>query len=85
MRWGLTLFVILSASGRVEPTVARPHSPGNKALARELADVKVDRVYIGSCTGGKTTDFLAAARVLKGREVKVPAMRSPFTSPSKVV
>lgn len=25
--------------------------------------MKIDRVYIGSCTGGKTEDFLAAAKV----------------------
>lgn len=41
----------------------QPHSPDNRALARECKDVKIDRVYIGSCTGGKTEDFLAAARV----------------------
>lgn len=41
----------------------QPHSPDNRALARDLKDVKIDRVYIGSCTGGKTEDFMAAARV----------------------
>ncbi|KAL6185198.1 hypothetical protein ACLB2K_041332 [Fragaria x ananassa] len=40
-----------------------PHSPDNHALARECKDVKIDRVYIGSCTGGKTEDFMAAVRV----------------------
>lgn len=43
----------------------QPHSPDNRALARECRDVKIDRVYIGSCTGGKTEDFLAAARVFQ--------------------
>jgi len=32
-------------------------------LARECNNVKIDRVYIGSCTGGKTEDFMAAAKV----------------------
>lgn len=41
----------------------QPHSPDNRALARECKDVKIDRVYIGSCTGGKTEDFMAAAKV----------------------
>lgn len=41
----------------------QPHSPDKRALARECKDVKIDRVYIGSCTGGKTEDFLAAAKV----------------------
>lgn len=42
---------------------SQPHSPDNRALARECKDVKIDRVYIGSCTGGKTEDFMAAAKV----------------------
>ena len=41
----------------------QPHSPDNRALARECSNVKIDRVYIGSCTGGKTEDFMAAAKV----------------------
>jgi 3-isopropylmalate/(R)-2-methylmalate dehydratase large subunit len=64
----------------LEPTVACPHSPGNRALAREKSDVKIDRSYIGSCTGGKTTDFLAAARVLAGRRVKVETFIVPATT-----
>jgi 3-isopropylmalate/(R)-2-methylmalate dehydratase large subunit len=42
----------------------QPHSPDNHGLARECKDVKIDRVYIGSCTGGKTEDFLAAAQLM---------------------
>jgi 3-isopropylmalate/(R)-2-methylmalate dehydratase large subunit len=63
----------------LEPTLARPHSPGNRATARELADVKIDRSYIGSCTGGKTTDFLAAATVLAGKRVAVETFIVPAT------
>src|SRR5438552_5718119 len=55
----------------LEPTVAKPHSPDNRALARELGDVKLTRAYIGSCTGGKITDFITAARVLNGPRVAV--------------
>ncbi|PKA56281.1 3-isopropylmalate dehydratase [Apostasia shenzhenica] len=40
-----------------------PHSPDKRALARDCKDVKIDRVYVGSCTGGKTEDFLAVAKV----------------------
>jgi hypothetical protein len=35
---------------KLEPLVAAPHSPDNRKLARECSDVKIDRVYIGSCT-----------------------------------
>ncbi|CAD6248264.1 unnamed protein product [Miscanthus lutarioriparius] len=66
---------------KLEPVVAKPHSPDNRALARECKDVKIDRVYIGSCTGGKTEDFLAAAKVFlaSGKKVKVPTFLVPAT------
>src|SRR5262249_14397982 len=41
---------------KLEPLVARPHSPDNKAPVREVRGQKLDRAYIGSCTGGKLTD-----------------------------
>ncbi|CDF35688.1 3-isopropylmalate dehydratase [Chondrus crispus] len=63
----------------LEPVVAKPHSPDNRALAKECSDVRIDRCYIGSCTGGKTEDFLAAARVLQGRKVAVPTFLVPAT------
>lgn len=66
---------------KLEPVVAKPHSPDNRALARECKDVKIDRVYIGSCTGGKTEDFIAAAKVFlaSGKKVKVPTFLVPAT------
>nr|UMT69205.1 isopropyl malate isomerase large subunit-like protein [Cephalotaxus hainanensis] len=66
---------------KLEPLVAKPHSPDNRALARECRHVKIDRVYIGSCTGGKTEDFMAAAKLLSssGQKVKVPTFLVPAT------
>ena len=52
----------------LEPLVARPYLPSNVALASELHDVKIDQAYIGSCTGGKWEDFVAAAEILKGNK-----------------
>ncbi|KAF2568838.1 hypothetical protein F2Q68_00026629 [Brassica cretica] len=51
------------------------------ALSRECKDVKIDRVYIGSCTGGKTEDFMAAAKLFHaaGKQVKVPTFLVPAT------
>ncbi|KAH8972273.1 hypothetical protein BDL97_02G186400 [Sphagnum fallax] len=65
---------------KLEPVVAKPHSPDNRGLARECKDVKIDRVYIGSCTGGKTEDFLAAAQLMatSGQTVK-PTFLVPAT------
>lgn len=61
------------------PCVAKPHLPGNYAPASECRDVKVDHVYIGSCTGGKIEDFLWAAKVLKGQKVTIPCLLVPAT------
>jgi 3-isopropylmalate/(R)-2-methylmalate dehydratase large subunit len=63
----------------LEPTVAQHPDPGNRALAKELGKISLDRAYIGSCTGGKTSDFLAFAEVLKGRSVKIDTFGVPAT------
>jgi len=67
-------------AAKIEPTVAQPHSPDHRAVARALRDVKVQRVYIGSCTGGKTTDFVAAAAVLAGQTVRAETFIVPATT-----
>src|ERR1051325_7484582 len=65
---------------KLEPVVAKPHSPDNKAFVSELKGTKLDRAYIGSCTGGKMTDFRAAAKILKDRTVKIDTFVVPATS-----
>jgi len=55
----------------MEPMVAKPHSPDNKDTARNCSHVKLDRAYIGSCTGGKITDMIFAANLLRGKQVKI--------------
>src|SRR5262249_50144244 len=68
------------AASAIAPPVAKPHSPDNRALARELGEVQLTRAYIGSCTGGKLSDFVCAARVLKGRRVAVDTFLVPSTT-----
>ena len=63
----------------LEPTVACHPDPGQRKLAREMADMKLDRAYIGSCTGGKTSDFLAFAEVVRGQEVSIDTFGVPAT------
>jgi 3-isopropylmalate/(R)-2-methylmalate dehydratase large subunit len=65
---------------KLEPMIAKPHSPDNKATISEVKGTKLDRAYIGSCTGGKLTDFRAAAGILKGRCVKIDTFIVPATS-----
>jgi 3-isopropylmalate/(R)-2-methylmalate dehydratase large subunit len=65
---------------KLEPTVACHPDPGNRKLAKEMGDVTLDRAYIGSCTGGKTSDFLAFAEIVKGRSVKIDTYGVPATT-----
>ena len=53
----------------LEPLVATPSLPSNVKRARELESVKLDQVFIGSCTNGSLEDFRRAAKLLKGRKV----------------
>lgn len=53
---------------KVEPIVAYPHLPSNVRPARE-SGVRIDQVFIGSCTNGRIEDLRVAASLLKGRKV----------------
>ncbi|OEJ16160.1 3-isopropylmalate dehydratase large subunit [Brachyspira hampsonii] len=53
----------------IEPTVACPHLPENTKDAKELKDIKVDQVVIGSCTNGRLSDMATAANILKGKKI----------------
>lgn len=62
------------------PMVAKPHSPDNKATAEEVEGTTLDRAYIGSCTGGKLSDFKAAAEIIRGNKVKLDTYIVPATT-----
>jgi 3-isopropylmalate/(R)-2-methylmalate dehydratase large subunit len=64
---------------KLEPTVACHPDPGQRKLAKEMGAIKLDRAYIGSCTGGKTSDFLEFARVLNGKRVVIDTFGVPAT------
>ncbi len=64
----------------IEPLVAKPHSPDNRATVSEVAGTRLDRAYVGSCTGGKLEDFVAAASILRGQEVAIDTYIVPATT-----
>ncbi len=64
----------------LEPTVACHPDPGQRKLAKEMGHVALDRAYIGSCTGGKTSDFLAFAEIVRGKTVKIDTFGVPSTT-----
>lgn len=66
-------------ASELEPLVAKPYSPENTAVVRDVAGIELDKSYIGSCTGAKYEDLEAAARILKGRKVKIRTEVLPAT------
>ena len=65
---------------KMEPLVAKPHSPDNKDTVRNVEGTSLTKAYIGSCTGGKLTDFKFAAKLLIGNTVKVPTFVVPAST-----
>jgi 3-isopropylmalate/(R)-2-methylmalate dehydratase large subunit len=61
---------ILEVDGHgVEPQVAFPHSPDNVRPVSAARDIRLDQVFIGSCTNGRLEDLRQASEILKGRRV----------------
>ena len=53
----------------VEPRVARPHQVDDTVGIGELATVRVDQAFIGTCTNGRIEDLGAVHRVMAGRRL----------------
>lgn len=51
------------------PIVSCPHLPENTKPAKELSNIKIDQVVIGSCTNGRMEDMEAAYKVLSGKRI----------------
>ncbi len=59
---------------QIVPTVSCPHLPENTRPAKELHDIRVDQVVIGSCTNGRMEDMETAYNTLKGKKI-APGVR----------
>jgi 3-isopropylmalate/(R)-2-methylmalate dehydratase large subunit len=92
--WGVSPEDALPIDGSV-PDPERAADPGKAAQIRDalaymdlhpgqkLTEVRVDRVFIGSCTNSRIEDLRAAAAVLAGRKARVPGLVSPGSSSIK--
>jgi 3-isopropylmalate/(R)-2-methylmalate dehydratase large subunit len=56
---------------KLEPVIAYPHLPSNgKPVSQAVADdLRIDQVFIGSCTNGRLSDIKIAAEIVKGKKV----------------
>ncbi len=53
----------------VPHTVSCPHTVDNTKRVEELKDIKVNQVYVGTCTNGRIEDLRVVAKILKDKKV----------------
>ena len=68
----------------IEPQVAFPHQPSNTRPISQAGSVPIDQVVIGSCTNGRWSDIVLAAKILRGRQVH-PDVRCIVTPGSQEI
>ena len=74
----------------IEPQVAFPHTVDNTKTFPEAKGIKLNQVYIGSCTNGRLEDLRIAASILKGKKrhprvrlIVIPASREVYLNALK--
>jgi len=86
--WGTSPEAAAPITERVPDPATAPDAARRDSIERALAymdlrpgtpltEIAIDRVFIGSCTNSRIEDLRAAAKVLDGRRVVVPAMAVP--------
>lgn len=55
--------------GGIGPQVSLPASVDNVVSMEEAPRVRIDQAFVGACTGGRTEDIEAAAKILKGKKI----------------
>ena len=86
--WGTSPQDVVSIDGQVpDPNKINDHNR-RKAIERSLnymglepnqniKDIKIDKVFIGSCTNGRIEDLREVAKIVEGKKVTVDAMIVP--------
>jgi len=71
-------------AGKVAPQVAAPHGLEQTTDVDQVAGVKLDQVFVGTCTNGRIEDFRILAEFLKGKTI-APRLRLICTPASQTV
>lgn len=65
---------------QIEPVIALPHAPDNVVPLTEATGIPVQQAFLGTCTNGRYSDLVAAAHILKGRQVAIRFIVIPASS-----
>lgn len=73
-------------ASKIQPTVSCPHTVDNTVTVDKIGDIKLDQVFIGTCTNGRIEDLRIAANILKDKKkhpdvrlIVVPASREVYS------
>jgi 3-isopropylmalate/(R)-2-methylmalate dehydratase large subunit len=68
-------------ASRLEPVATFGYKPDQVKKLKDMKKIKIDQVYIGSCTNGRISDLREAAMIAKGRPLAkgVRGILSPAT------
>jgi 3-isopropylmalate/(R)-2-methylmalate dehydratase large subunit len=77
--------VIKIDASKLVPTLSFPHTVDNTRSINEAKGIKIDQVFLGTCTNGRLEDIAIACEIIKGRKknpntrfVVVPASKAIF-------
>jgi 3-isopropylmalate/(R)-2-methylmalate dehydratase large subunit len=93
--WGTSPAMVTDVTGKVPNPDDFSEPDMRKAATRaleymglepgtEIQSIKLDRVFIGSCTNSRLPDLIAASRIVKGRKV-APGVRAMVVPGSQIV
>ncbi len=76
--------IIKINANEIKQMIACPHTVDNTKTIEELGKIKVNQVFVGTCTNGRIEDLRVVAEILRGKKVH-PDVRMLISPASKEV